>query len=164
MKNIPSRIAVGYLLLHRIITTTYSHEHCFLFLCMYPWMALVSIDLWPMPWKRSQIKIDNILKNRLMYNVANVLLQQIFFLRLMTSWVVVPIEGLSQWIQLILNSHFNHYAIYSSMTSLLTHIVTHSSRHLGPKPTSSPLNIFKSCGQLSIIPQKLDVILENKVV
>ena len=51
-----------------------------------------------------------------------------------------------------------------SMTSLLTHIVTHSSRHLGPKPTSSPLNIFKSCGQLSIIPQKLDVILENKVV
>ena len=43
------------------------NNNCFLFLCMYPWMALVSIDLWPMPWKRSQIKIDNILKNRLMY-------------------------------------------------------------------------------------------------
>jgi hypothetical protein len=35
---------------------------------------------------------------------------------------------------------------------------------LGPKPTTSPLKVFKSCVQLSKSLQKLDIILENKVV
>jgi hypothetical protein len=35
---------------------------------------------------------------------------------------------------------------------------------LGPKQTTSPFKKFKSCGQLSKSWQKLDVILENKVV
>ena len=37
-----------------------------------------------------------------------------------------------------------------SMTSLLTHTVTHSTRHsFRPKTNNQPLKIFKSCGQLS---------------
>ena len=53
-----------------------------------------------------------------------------------------------------------------SMTSLLMHTVAHSTRpSFRPKTNNQPLKkVFKSCGQLSKSGQKLDVILENKVV
>ena len=58
------------------------------------------------------------------------------------------------------------FCTLTSMTSLLMHTVAHSTRHsFRPKTNNQPLKkVFKSCGQLSQSRQKLDVILENKVV
>ena len=51
----------------------------------------------------------------------------------------------------------------SSMSSLLTHNVAHSTRHsFRPKTNKQP--VFESCVHLSKSCQKLSVILENKVV
>ena len=51
------------------------------------------------------------------------------------------------------------------MTSPLTHNVAHSTRHsFRPKTNNQPKKVFKSCLQLSKSRQKLDFILENKVV
>ena len=50
-----------------------------------------------------------------------------------------------------------------SMTLLLTHTVAHSTRpSYRPETNNQPTK--KSCGHLSKSRQKLDVILENKVV
>ena len=50
------------------------------------------------------------------------------------------------------------------MTSLLTHNVAHCTRHSFRPKTNNPLKNFESWVQLSKSRQKLDVILENKVV
>ena len=58
-----------------------------------------------------------------------------------------------------------HRYIKFSMTQLLTNSVAHSTKPSSrPETNNQPLKKFLTCVQLSESRQKLDVILENKVV